>query len=326
MSHVPATMTMDHSRLNFLEKLLTLGMWVVAGWLFLSIGWAALAPDDPQAAVSLFARRSVLTMVLTAAGLAGVTAGLATVVGNRLLVDVGTFAACVGLIAASTRGGTSTYFILSEGQDSAMTSARVARSFLLEAMVWSLVVPVLLLVSGILSRRWVEGGSIRHALSAYQDMVGRGLPDASFTRTNRSAGLKHVAWTAGASLLAWFVLSADPFSRSVQHGQAIFVAAAAVCLGSYVAHRAAPVHSAAWSVMGALLATWVGYACAMFATASATLPTAIPASRFLRVLPIQSVFAGVAAAILMGWYYVVVSGASEVKRTTASPPTARQPR
>ena len=91
---------------TLLDKTVTLGSWVLAGAIFLSVGWLAMKPEDPLGAVTVLTRDGGLLVLLQAGALAGVAAAIATVIAGRYLADVGTFAAAVGLAAVSLRGGT----------------------------------------------------------------------------------------------------------------------------------------------------------------------------------------------------------------------------
>ena len=54
---------MPQIQLNTVDKTMTAASWVATGALFLTVGWIAMAPDDPQGVVSMFARRGSLAML-----------------------------------------------------------------------------------------------------------------------------------------------------------------------------------------------------------------------------------------------------------------------
>jgi len=88
----------------------------------------------------------------------------------------------------------------------------------------------------------------------------------------------------------------------VQHGQACFVVAASVCIGSYLAHWLVPVRSALWAILSVPFLAVGGYLWARLGPSPVSLPASVPASAFLRVLPIQYISVGTAAAVAMFWY------------------------
>ena len=98
--------------LRLVDKLMLLTAFAVAASLFLSVGWMAVAPSDPQGAVSLLTHENPALMVVEALALAAVTASLATLIAGTRLPDVGIFAVALGLALTSIRGGTATYLLI----------------------------------------------------------------------------------------------------------------------------------------------------------------------------------------------------------------------
>ena len=96
-------------------------------------------------------------------------------------------------------------------------------------------------------------------------------------------------------------LSAGLSGRSIQHGQACFVVAAAMGIACYIANRAAPVRSPLWSILAAAVLAVAGYAWAFVRGPGEGMPASLPASHFLRVLPLQYISVGTAVAISMFW-------------------------
>lgn len=132
-----------------------------------------------------------------------------------------------------------------------------------------------------------------------------GLAYRSIGKHRQPTGVKHTIIATGVGLAAITLLSAGLSSRSIQHGQVCFVVAAAVGLGTYFAHRMAPVRSALWSILAVVLIALMGYVWAAVRPAVAGLPPSIPSSHFMRVLPIQYISIGTAAALAMFWYVYV---------------------
>ena len=106
----------------------------------------------------------------------------------------------------------------------------------------------------------------------------------------------------GITLLTFRVLSGGLSTRSVQHGQSCFMVAVSVCFGSYVAYWLVPVRSALWAILSVPFLAVGGYAWARLSPSPGGLPAGVPASAFLRVLPIQYISVGTAAAVAMFWY------------------------
>jgi hypothetical protein len=98
------------------------------------------------------------------------------------------------------------------------------------------------------------------------------------------------------------LLSVGLSTRVIQHGQACFVVAAGVCAAVYVASRSVPVRSALWSLLAVGLMALVGYVWAGLRPAAPGLPPNIPSSHFLRILPVQFISVGTAAALSTFWY------------------------
>jgi hypothetical protein len=107
---------------------------------------------------------------------------------------------------------------------------------------------------------------------------------------------------AVAGFLAFGLLSTGLWSRSIQHGQACFVVVAAVWIAVYIAYRFVPVRSPLWSILSVGVLATAGYLWAAIRPAEPGLPPPIPSSHFLRVLPIQYISIGAAAAVAMFWY------------------------
>ena len=313
MSDAPSTMVSEEPHLSFFGKVAAWCSLALAAWIFLTIGWLAVEPDDPLGPVSLLTRGGPLTMLLQAGGLAGVTAALATVIAGRQLVDVGTFAAAFGLALVSLRGDTAGYLLLQSTEVSSSGGAGLVFKLAGESLAWLAVALVSTIVSAVVMR-WCFGQSSEHrsgsshsvttrTLAGYDiPWVGATLLGDGDHRTERIAGVKHTIVVTVAGLLAFAVLSAGLSTRSIQHGQACFVVVAAVCTGCYLAYRVAPVQSALWSMIAVGLIAVLGYLWASIQPAASAMPPGAAKSAFLRVLPIQYIFVGTATAVAMSWY------------------------
>ncbi len=230
-------------------------------------------------------------MLLQSAGLAAVTAGLATVIAGRRFPDVGTFAAALGLAAVSLRGGTAGSLVIQWADSAPVTQSSLPLQLALEAIAWFVII-FLARVFAITVERWCFDG-------AHGERT-EGEPNSE--KDSMVAGIKHTVIAGGAALLAFKVLTAGLATRSVQHGQACFVVAASVCLAAYLAYWVAPVRTALWGVLSVPILAVCGYVWARLGSSPEGLPASVPPSAFLRVLPIQYISVGAAAAVAMFWY------------------------
>ena len=316
MSDVSDTMTAHRPNLSALDRTATLVSWALAGALFLTIGWFAMEPDDPLGAVSLLTRRGTLMMVIQAAALAGVVGGLATVIVGWRLTDAGPFAVSLGLAAVSLRGATAEYLLVQGAEVSPTFERGLAWRFAVEAVGWFLVVIVAVVVSSAV-RHWCFGRSDGSRppggdgpSGAAPTIAGYDIPYLSSRwfavgagrRTAATDGVVHTLTVTGVGLAAMALLSVGLSTRVIQHGQACFVVAAGVCAAVYVACRSVPVRSALWSLLAVGLMALVGYVWAGLRPAAPGLPPNIPSSHFLRILPVQFISVGTAAALGTFWY------------------------
>lgn len=305
-----------HSHSTIVERAATLASWALGGAIFLTVGWLAVEPDDPLGAVSILTRTGAPMMLLQTAALACVASALGTVLAGRRRVDIGTFAAALGLAAVSLRGSTARYLLA----DSAAAGSSVGRDlpikFAFESLAWFVVVALSLVISALVTR-WFSAQRDQEAvhnrgvntweppLPAGLDIPGLGtrlFGAQPQQQTHLRDGVRHTAVATVLGLLAIGFFSGGPLSRGIQHGQVCFVVAAGVSVACYAAHRLMPVRSALWSIVAVLLIALIGYAWASVRPAVAGLPPAIPSSSFLRVLPIQYISVGTAAALAMFWH------------------------
>lgn len=292
MTEVSSSLMTEHGHhLSLLDRAATWLAWALAGTIFLTIGWFAMAPDDPLGAVSVLTRSGAWMMLLQAAGLAAVTAALATVIAGRRLPDVGTFAAALGLAAVSLRGGTAGTLLIQWADAVPVSQSSLPIELAFEAIAWFAIVLV------------ARGFSIAVGRWCFGDrLCGTALEQWAGPKDSMADGLKHMLLAGGAALVVFKILTAGLSTRSVQHGQACFVVAASVCFASYLAFWIVPVRSALWAILSVPLIAVGGYLWARLGPSPGGLPASVPASAFLRVLPIQYIAVGTAMAVAMFWY------------------------
>ncbi|MBI4718230.1 MAG: hypothetical protein HY763_10525 [Planctomycetes bacterium] len=301
--------------LSTLEKTTTLAAWFLAGGIFLSVGWMAMAPDDPLGAVSLLTRHHGGAMLAQAAALAVISAGIATLLIGRRLADVGAFSAAVGLACVSLRGDTAQYLLMFDAPAGAGSQRSVALSLAVEACAWWLVVFAAMLVSALVLR-WCSparppvnsdhvdaspGDGAQRPAAADVPLIGTYLLREA-DPTPPAVGGKHTAVAAGIAILSFVVLSTGLSRRAVEHGQACFVVAAATFLACMVAQRLVPVRTSLWALLAVPVLALVGYGWSAVGAGSAGVPPTLPASCFLRVLPIQYAAVGAASVFATYWY------------------------
>ncbi len=288
MSDAPSSVMSARHHPTLVDRAAFWSSWLLAGAVFLTIGWLAMAPDDPRGAVSILTRGGGWMMLLQAAGLAAVTAALTTVIAGRRLPYVGAFAAAVGLASVSLRGWTTAYFLLQGAETPEVSQPALAGQFALEAMAWFVVMLIAVVISAVVTR-W-----------CFFSPPGVGSGEEAPSGSIRD-GLEHLLIVFGAGMVVFYTLSSQMAARSIQHGQSCFVVAATICMASYLAARIVPAPSVHWPIFAVGLLAGAGYGWAALHRVSG-LPAGVPANPFLRVLPIQFVSVGIAAAVAMFWY------------------------
>lgn len=299
-----------HAELTWLEKFAALAAWTLGGAIFLTVGWMAMVPDDPLAAVSLANRSGWPVMWWQTTALVVVAAALGTALAGRVLVDAGVFVAALGLSLVSLRGGTAAEFFVGDEATSPAQQRAVALLFAGESIAWFGTILVGILVATLV-HRWFYGrledgqpaaGRTRSWESG-QDfpVVGDWLGGAG-PRTPAAAGLRHALFVGAAGWIFFALLSSGHTTRSITHGQSCFTVIAATCLSIYFVQRSVPVATAGWSVVGVLLMTLAGSCWSLMVAGWDSTVPGLPSSAFLRVLPLQSIAVGVASAVVMHWY------------------------
>ncbi len=310
----------SRSQPTFLDRVAVLSSWVLAVAVFLTVGWLAMAPDDPMGPLSVYARGGGTMMLVQAAALAGVVAGLATVVAGRQLTDAGVFATALGLVVVSLRANTASSFLVEAAGEATSLERALAGRFALEAVGWW-VVMLVSIVSSAFVMRWcfgsataAEGDKGRAESFVLPALAGTELPwlaphfgdrGAVEERTPVSDGWKHAVIAAGIALVAFAILSEGLSQRSVQHGQACFVVGASVFAGVWVGYRFIPVRTAMWPIASVLAFAILGYLWAALRPSSGLRPPQVPLSQFTRILPIQFIAVGTAAALVSFWYLYI---------------------
>ncbi len=308
-------------QLNAIDKAFVCVAWGLTTAIFFTVGWSVMEPDDPLGAVSLLTHHSAIIMWLQAALLTGVTAAMATVIAGRRLADVGTFAASLGLAAVSLRGTSAGFWFIRGSEQPGTIERGLAFALALESFAWFLLIVLAVIISAIVMR-WlypVEPGiyaskdgelDVRHiavcGMAAFDAPVLSQLSPHSLAseRTELRIGLYHFLIVAGAGMPLFALLTTNQNFRAIEHGQACFVAAATISLAAYLAHTLMPVRSSLWSILAVPVIAIGGYLWAGV-NASSISPPNLAWSRFLRVLPIQYIAVGSAAALATFWHMYI---------------------
>ena len=273
---------------------------------FLTAGGSALAPASPLGAVTLLGGAAGAKTLAVAVVLAAMVAGGATVLAGRRLVDVGTFAACIGLALTSLQGGTSAVILIAAADGQADgTPAGVATRFAFESAAWLLAPLAAMIVSGIFHRRLFaashEDDSAIPLQTAATELPLLGASNTA-ARTPWKTGALHTLVASCVALAGIHLFSTGLANRSIQHGQACFVVLAAIFVGTWAAGRIVPVRSALWAILAVPVLAIVGYLWASTAGAGASPLPDLPQSPFLRILPLQLISVGSATAIGTTWW------------------------
>lgn len=313
MNAMSATLVREPPQPGMFDKARTLGACAVAVAVFLTVGWVAMAPDDPLGAVSLLSRGAPAAMFVQVLALALLAAGAGTLIAGRLLPDIGTLAACVGLGAVSLRGATAESLLVDAVGPAGSGFGWLGVKLLLEAAAWVLLAFGATLFSAIIAR-WCHTPSaslpgddenadarVRSAAMDFPYFSRRWFGVANEAPMDRRIGWMHAGVVGAATLVLTMVFIEGFDARATQHGQTCFVVAAAVAIGSYFGHRFCPVRSAAWTLVGVWAACIACYLFGAVAPAHEGLPITLSWNPMLRILPIQFVACGTASAVFMFW-------------------------
>lgn len=314
----------SHAPLRWVHKLLLAVSLALGAALFLSVGWLAIAPDDPLGAVSMLTHSRPVLMLLEAAAVAAATAALATLLVGWRLPDAGIFATALGLALVMLQGGTAEYLFQYVLHGDRSGEPEMAGRLAVEGLVWFAVVLVAMIVSGVVlqwclgSRRQAEGGKAANDTVQIEGMaisecpiLNRVLvPSESSDPAAIWRGLRHTGLVAVVALLVFALLAAGSSPRTIQHGQTCFAAFAAFYLAQWAAKSVFPTRTAFWGLLGVVVVCVTAYICAML-RGSADAPysrlASIPSSVFFRALPIGYISVGTLGVLLAHW---TVSGSS----------------
>lgn len=294
MSDVPAQLHHEHDHLNLIERCIFLGVCGLSMVLFWQVGWMAMEPANPRGAVSLLTRTGAVFGFVQIMGLSCVVAGVATTLLGRRLPWIGPCAAALGLCALSIRGEPANYLLI----ERVLIQGGSVRAFgfllAIESVAWAIIVGATFAVSAAVDALLFD----RSAQPAAPTSAIR--VDSQSPLTTREAA-RVVGATGLITLILVFLLSSGYRSRSVQHGQAIFLASASMALAQYVVHRWQLAAPSTISILSIPLVTVIGYLIASLISGGTTRPVAVPASPFFTMLPIQWVAGATVATIVMVW-------------------------
>ncbi len=310
---IPQSPGGHHHHLTLPERLLNYTAWAVAVGLFSTIGWMAMAPDDPLGAVSLTTRTQAGLMVIQVVGLAAVVSAVATILVGRRIPDAGVFAVAIGLAAANWRGETGAYILINVAQGDPAAYRAVFATFVAESFVWFFVVLVALLVSGLVTRLSVGPGDgpsppglgvTRNTLALSDLPIGPLAVDRD-DRPSVVAGLKTAGLTVVTGLLLMALLSSADPERAVRHGQTYFTIALSFYAATLLAYEVAPARSAWWGLAAIPIAAAIGYGWTLVraGSAAAHTPASVPPTPFARATPIEYISVGTAAVLMGFWLY-----------------------
>lgn len=293
------------------SKALVLGGCAIVAVIVNTVGWSALAPADPAGAVTLLGSRAAWPVLwLELLALSAVGSALATIVAGRRFRDVGILSVGIAISIAGLRGAPSSYLLVMAADGVAPYSSALALRLALESLVWCTVMAAALLSGGAIGS-WV-GVYTRGPRTGLDDSPPDEACPAAFDipclgprlshpietpRTDPKTGLRHTMLVIGAAFVCMAILGAGPGPHEVRHGQACFTVAASFWLAMLLAYRLVPVHSSLWSLLAIPAVTLLAYLWSAAWSGAGQTPPNIPASFFLRILPIE--FVGVSAAVVV---------------------------
>jgi len=303
----------SQQRLRLWDKvrfLLAVGM---AMLLFLSVGELATAPVDPLGAISLLTHPQAPLMVLEMGSLAAVIAALATVLIGSKLPDVGVFAAGLGVGLVSLRGHTATYLLMISTAGNGPVERTLAVKLMFESLIWFAVIAVAMIVSGFVMR-WCQPAGIDDA-PGEDDMTGEmaisecpvlaDMVDAHGSEPpDRIAGLRFTIVTGVVAAIVFAILASGSRPITIEHGQVCFAAFAAFYVAVWLARSLFFCRTAFWSLLAIPLASVIsGVWSLLMGSGSSSYDhlVTVPASDFLRVLPMTYVGAASVGVVTAHW-------------------------
>jgi len=283
--------------------------WAIAAGLFATVGWMAVQPADPLAAVSLLTCPRPTAGVVQIVLLAAIVSGVGTVMIGRRLPDAGVFAAALGMAVLSLRGDTTTYLLLSVADQPGSSLGSLAWSLAFEGLVWFVPIVAALIVATLVLRWFGADGSSPTA-GVFRGMAlteirpwSNGVPAEVRGKRTHLKGVCATGVCLGAAAVLFLLLATGSPNRSIQHGQACFAVAAAFYLATLLAYEVFPARTALWGCLAVPLLAVGAYAYAAVTApseAAGRVPS-VPPSTFYRALPLQYVSVGTAAVIAAFW-------------------------
>lgn len=297
------------------HRLLLHAAWGLVLAVFLTVGWLAMKPWDPNGAVSMLSHAQPGIMAVEVLFLAAVMSALATVLAGRAFPDVGAFAVAVGIAGVALKGDTIAYLLIHHA------GRGLVPSLIVEALFWCAVMAMALLSSAF-TVRWCGIGQTSDLLdvsprspripeplgrmaAANAPITGRLIleQDAGADRSAARTGLKHLAIAVFIALVLIRVLSTGAPNGAIRHGQACFAVAIGIFVGVRRAQKIFPVGSTLWPCLTVPLTCLLAMSWAWLMSLRTTVENlpAIPSSSYLRILPITYISVGVVAALLAIW-------------------------
>ncbi len=314
MSDVSISIAYEQRHLSLLGRVVFLAICGLSAAVFWYYGWSAVGPHDPLGPVSLFSHAHPFFGWLQTIVLTSLVSAMATLLMGKKMPHIGPFAAGVGLVALSTRGGTATYLLFSRAVTAQQSKLPFTFGLIAESLAWFIALAAAMIVAELVSRSVLGMPPSFPGFETEPRRAGRTnsplLPNKILTSkpinnelaTQLMPHLLHVMICTVTAVAAIVIFSSGYRSRGVEHGQACFIAAAGVGLGTYIAHRVQPVSSGAWSLLAIAPIAVVGYAWTLFSRVNAELPLPVLTSPFLSLLPIQLIGAGVLGSVWVIWY------------------------
>lgn len=302
------THTPGDAHLSMIDKIVLLAALAIAVALFLSVGWMAIAPDDPQGAVSLSTHSGAAWMVIQVAALAAIASAIASVMIGTKLVDVGVFAAAAGMAFVSLRGDTAAYLLINVAQGDHSAERSVAARCAVEAGLWSALLLLAAAVSGVVLK-WCFGKSDGTRAMLGTMFVGEcpylaNVVGVERAGKSRAVGLRTLATTSIVAAFLYKVFVSGSSPRAIEHGQVCFAVVAAFYIAVWIAKRTFPPKTPFWTLTSVPLVAIAGYGWAAMRGRPAGLSSQLanlPGSDFLRALPITFVAAGAIGVLLAHW-------------------------
>ena len=312
--------------LRWTEKAILVASLSACAALFLSIGWQVMAPEDPHGAVSLWAHSSFFAMFIQAVALTVVATAIATAMIGTRIPDIGIFAACLGLAMVTLKGDTAEYLLINIAEGNQSAEKMLAGQLAIESILWCVLVLLAMITSGA-ALHWcfgINGQTHNDAPKTVQDNKGislmnlaisdcpflskpLGIQPVKFLKNSAAddwAGAKTTAITTVVSAFVFTVFIAPSSPRSIQHGQTWFAVFAAFYIGVWASKRFASCRTPFWSLLAIPATSVLGYIWTML---QGELPARyanlanIPASAFLRALPLTFVSVAAMGVLFAFW-------------------------